>query len=86
MLYSKKPDIITILEYNDYNIKMEVYSMGTKEEVIKLIKELPNHVTDDEIIQELYIKAEIEKGLHELNLEEYYSHDKVKEKLGKWLN
>jgi len=60
--------------------------MSTKEEVIRLIKDLPNNVSLDDIINELSIKAKVEKGLKELNNGDYYSHDEVKEKLAKWLN
>lgn len=60
--------------------------MSTKEEVIKLIKDLPENVTVDDIMQELYIKKKIDKGIKELDAEKYVSHDVVKEKLGKWLN
>jgi predicted transcriptional regulator len=60
--------------------------MSTKEEVIRFINGLPNNVTIEDIIKELDVKAKIEKGIQELDNGEYYSHDWVKEKLGKWLN
>jgi len=60
--------------------------MSTKEEVIRMIKDLPNNVTLEDIIKELSVKAKIEEGLEELNNEKYYSHNEVKEKLAKWLN
>ncbi|CDO03635.1 peptidase S8/S53 subtilisin kexin sedolisin [Oceanobacillus picturae] len=60
--------------------------MSTKEEVIKLIKDLPENVTLDDIMQELYVRKKIDKGLKELDAEKFVSHDVVKEKLGKWLN
>ncbi|WP_163969238.1 hypothetical protein [Oceanobacillus halotolerans] len=59
--------------------------MSTKEEVIKIIKDLPNDVTLEDIIKKLSVKEKIEKGLNQLNDGEYYSHDKVKEKFAKWL-
>jgi len=60
--------------------------MSAKEEVIKIIEELPNNVTLEDIIKELSVKSKIEKGLTQLNNEESYSHEEVKEKLTKWLN
>jgi predicted transcriptional regulator len=60
--------------------------MSAKEEVIKIIEELPNNVTLEDIIKELSVKAKIEKGLDQLNNGEYYSHEEVKEKFAKWLN
>ncbi|MED4473475.1 hypothetical protein [Oceanobacillus caeni] len=59
--------------------------MNTKEEVIKIIKDLPNDLTLEDIIKELSVKEKIEKGLNQLNDGEYYSHDEVKEKFAKWL-
>lgn len=60
--------------------------MSTKEEVIKLIKGLPENVTLEDIMRELYVKAKIDKGIQELNAGKVFSHDEVKEKIGKWLN
>lgn len=60
--------------------------MSTKEEVIKLIKDLPENVTLEDIMRELYVRTKIEKGIQELNAGKVISHDEVKEKLGKWLN
>ncbi|QHS22054.1 hypothetical protein GWK91_03425 [Virgibacillus sp. MSP4-1] len=54
--------------------------MSTKEEVIKLIKDLPENVTLDDIMQELYVRKKLEKGIKELNTEKFVSHDVVKEK------
>ncbi|MBU9719911.1 MULTISPECIES: hypothetical protein [Bacillaceae] len=60
--------------------------MSTKEEVIKFIKDLPENVTLEDIIKELYVRKKIEKGIQELNNGKVVSHNEVKEKLGKWLN
>ncbi|WP_249870644.1 hypothetical protein [Oceanobacillus saliphilus] len=60
--------------------------MNTKEEVLKLIEDLPENVTIDDIMKELYVKSKIDKGIQELNSGKVVSHEKVKEKLGKWLN
>ncbi|MDC3417004.1 hypothetical protein [Aquibacillus salsiterrae] len=60
--------------------------MSTKKEVIKLIKDLPENVTLDDIMRELYVRKKIEKGIKELDAEKFVPHEVVKEKLGKWLN
>ncbi len=60
--------------------------MSTKEEVIKLIKDLPDTATLEDIMRELYVRAKIDKGIQELDTGKAVSHEKVKEKLGKWLN
>ncbi|MDC3412407.1 hypothetical protein NC797_00075 [Aquibacillus sp. 3ASR75-11] len=60
--------------------------MSTKEEVLKLISDLPESVTIEDIMRELYIRSKIDKGIQELNSGKVVSHEQVKEKLGKWLN
>lgn len=60
--------------------------MNAKEEVIKIIEDLPNNTTLEEIIEQLSVKAKIEKGMSQLNNGEFYSHDQVKEKFAKWLS
>ena len=40
--------------------------MSAKEEVIKIIKDLPNDVTLEDIVNELSVKVKIEKGLDQL--------------------
>jgi predicted transcriptional regulator len=60
--------------------------MSTKEEVIRFIKSLPENVTLDDILEELKVRAKIEKGLRDLNTGKTVSHSEVKEKLSKWLS
>ena len=60
--------------------------MSTKEEVIRFIKGLPENVTLEDILEELYVRAKIEKGLQDLNTGKTVSHNEVKEKLSKWLS
>ena len=59
--------------------------MRTKEDVIKFIKGLPENVTLEDILEELHIRAKIEKGLQDLKTGKTVSHEEVKEKLSKWL-
>jgi predicted transcriptional regulator len=60
--------------------------MNAKEEVIKMIEDLPNNTTLEEIIEQLSVKAKIEKGMTQLNNGEFYSHDEVKKKFANWLS
>jgi predicted transcriptional regulator len=60
--------------------------MSTNEEVIRFIKGLPENVTLDDILEELNVRAKIEKGLRDLNTGKTVSHYEVKEKLSKWLS
>lgn len=59
--------------------------MSTKQEVIKLIQDLPEDVTLEDIMVELFVRAKIESGIKQLNQGKVLSHDEVKERMGKWL-
>ena len=60
--------------------------MSIKREVIKLIQELPEDVTMEDILYKLYVRARIEEGLNEINLGQGIPHDEAMEKISKWLN
>ena len=58
--------------------------MSTKEEVIKIIKELPDNATIEDIMHQLYVRAKIEAGLKELNEGKGIPHEEAMEKVSKW--
>ncbi|MFA1820224.1 hypothetical protein ACDX78_08565 [Virgibacillus oceani] len=60
--------------------------MSVKGNVIKLIKELPNDVTYEEVMEEIYIQSKIDAGLKQLDKGKYLTHDQVKERMSKWLS
>ena len=55
-----------------------------KEKVIQMIRNLPDDVTVDDIISELYFKIQVDAGLEELDKGKRISHDRLKERLSKW--
>ena len=57
-----------------------------KEDVIKMIKDLPEKASIDDIMAELYFRLEVDKGLKELNEGKGISHEKVEKRMAKWLN
>ncbi|MCL6573437.1 MAG: hypothetical protein K6T88_17415 [Bacillus sp. (in: Bacteria)] len=59
--------------------------MRTKQDVIRFINALPENVTLVDILEELQVRAKIDKGLQDLNTGKTVSHDEVKQKLSKWL-
>lgn len=59
--------------------------MSVKEDVIKLINELPETATTEDIMRKLYERIQIEKGIYELNEGKTVTHTEVKEKMEKWL-
>ncbi|MCK4504015.1 MAG: hypothetical protein KAW14_00240 [Candidatus Aegiribacteria sp.] len=58
----------------------------TKEKVIKMIQQLPDDVTVDDIFSELYFKLQVDSGLRELDEGKGIPHQKVKERMSKWIS
>lgn len=58
---------------------------NAKEQVINLINSLPGDVTVDDIMAQLYFKLQVDSGLKELDEAKGIPHDKVKERMGRWL-
>ncbi|HUV81616.1 MAG TPA: hypothetical protein VMW53_00860 [archaeon] len=58
---------------------------SVKDEVIKMIHTMPNDVSVDDIMAELYFRQKVDAGLYSLDENMGLEHDKVKEKLKKWL-
>jgi len=57
-----------------------------KTQVIQLIQQLPDDVTIDDILSELYFKLQVDKGLRELDEGNGIPHLKVKERVSKWVS
>ena len=60
--------------------------IATKEQVIKLVKSMPDDATVDDVIEELYFKLQVDQGLVELDRGESLSHDEVERRLSPWLS
>ncbi len=55
--------------------------MSVKEQVIRLVESLPDDVTIDDIMKELYFKARVDGGLHELDQGKGIPHEVVEHRL-----
>ena len=55
---------------------------SVKEESIHLIQSLPDSVTWDDLIYEMYVKKKIEKGLKDIEEGRVVSHEEVKKRFG----
>ena len=53
-----------------------------KDEAIKMISQLPEEVSWDEIMYKIYVKRKIEEGLRAANEGRTISHEEVKELFG----
>ena len=56
-----------------------------KENIINMIKDLPDDVSMEDIIKAIYVRQKIEKGLKDSEEEKIYTHEAAKELLKKWL-
>ena len=60
-------------------------SNSIKNEVISLIKKLPEDTTLEEIIYHLYVKQQIMKGLEDIKQGKVYSLKEMKEMSKQWI-
>lgn len=65
---------------------LEVNVNTTKEEVIQLVKAMPDNVTLEDVLEELYFKIQVDQGLAELDRGESLPHEEVERRLAKWLS
>ena len=56
-----------------------------KDNIIQMIKELPDNVSMEDIIEAIYVRQKIKKGLKDSEEGRVYTHDEAKEILKKWL-
>jgi ABC-type uncharacterized transport system ATPase subunit len=58
---------------------------GIKQEVIRMIQNLPDEVSVDEIMGELYFRLQVDEGLKELDEDKGIPHEEVEKRMSKWL-
>jgi predicted transcriptional regulator len=64
----------------------EVIKMaGIKQQVIQMIQSLPEEVTIDDIMAELYFKLQVDDGLRELDEGKGIPHEEVEKRMTKWI-
>jgi predicted transcriptional regulator len=59
--------------------------MTTKEAVLEMIRKLPEDVTLEDILAELYFRRKVDRGLRELDEGKRIAHEQVRERLRRWL-
>ena len=50
-----------------------------------MIKNLPDDISLEDIIEAIYVRQKIEKGLKDSKEGNFYTHEEAKERLEKWL-
>lgn len=56
-----------------------------KEQVLSMVRELPEDVTLDDIMAEIYFKAQVDDGLRELDEGKGIPHADVEKRMSRWL-
>jgi predicted transcriptional regulator len=59
---------------------------GVKEQVIRMIQSLPEDITLDDIMAELYFKLQVDAGLKELDEGKGIPHEEVEKRMSQWLS
>ena len=59
--------------------------MTTKDKIISGIKNLPDSVTIDDILDQIMLVEKIERGIEQSNKNQVVSDDELDKRLGKWL-
>ncbi len=65
---------------------LEVMWMSTKDLVLELIKSMPETVTLEDIMAELYFRLKVDSGLKDLDADRFLEHAEVKRRLSRWLS
>jgi predicted transcriptional regulator len=58
---------------------------GVKEQVIRMVEDLPEEPTIDAVMAELYFKLQVDAGLKELDEGKGIPHEEVEKRMAKWL-
>ncbi len=58
---------------------------GVKEQVLQLVQSLPEDVTVDDVMAELYFKIQVDAGLKELDEGKGVPHEEVEKRMARWL-
>ena len=55
-----------------------------KHEILELIRRLPDDVTTADIMEELYFKQQIDRGLQDVAEGRTLSHEELKQRVARW--
>ncbi len=59
--------------------------MTTKEKAIQAVQALPDDASLEDAMERLFLLAKIERGIQQADAGELIPHEKVKERMAKWL-
>ena len=56
-----------------------------KEEVIRMIQDMPKDISVEDIMAELYFRYQVDEGLKQLDEGKGIPHEEIEKRMGKWL-
>ena len=59
--------------------------MGTKQQILKAIENLPEDASVEDAIDRLYLLYKIDKGIRQADRGELLSQDEARQRMAKWL-
>jgi predicted transcriptional regulator len=59
--------------------------MTEKERILKIVEQMPDTATAEDVMNELYFKEIVDRGLSDLAAGRLISHDEAKQRLAQWL-
>jgi predicted transcriptional regulator len=60
--------------------------MTTKQAVLEMIEKLPEDISVEDIMAELYLRQKVDEGLRQLDAGQGIEHEEAVRRLGKWLS
>ncbi len=57
----------------------------TKEEVIKMVQNMPQDTSTEDIMAELYFRYQVDEGLRQLDEGKGIPHEEIEKRMEKWL-
>ena len=59
---------------------------GVKQQMIRMIEALPEDVTADDVLGEIYFRIQVDAGLKELDEGRAIPQEEIEERMSKWLS
>lgn len=60
-------------------------AVGTKEQILKVIEELPDDAGVEDALDRLYVLYKVERGIEQADRGELIGQDEVRQRMAKWL-
>jgi predicted transcriptional regulator len=58
--------------------------MGAKQDAIRIIRDMPEDCSTEDILAELYFKKQVDSGLEDIAEGRFITHDELKSRIVQW--